>query len=186
MKIHQNLARAGWLLLFLFVIGTTSLAQQKRTPARGAPTAQPAPTFDTLLATDRYKIYGEIRGVGQVIRSGSVNELLEPIMKLAAPPKEFKALVKWLNTHADPVMTSRMLFASWPTGKNLPDMLVVIEFESAEEAAKFGPQLDQFLPKILPPSVVEDSTAPGENKKERAAEKPKDALPAASPAPPKT
>ena len=188
MTILKNLRRASLLIVFL-VAATSGLAQQKRPPAKGpqktAATAQPVPTFDTLLASDRYKIYGEIRGVGQVIRSSSVNELLEPIMKIAAPPKEFKALVKWLNTHADPVMTSRMLFAGWPTGKGLPDMLVVIEFESAEEATKFEPQLDQFLPKILPPLVVEDSPASGDTKKEPAAEKPKEALPAASPAPPK-
>ncbi len=189
MKIFQNLTRAGLLLLFCVVIGTTSLAQQKRMPVRGpqkaAQTAQPVPTFDTLLAADRYKIYGEIRGVGQVIRSGSVNELLEPIMKLAAPPKEFKTLVKWLNTHADPVLTSRMLFAGWPTGKNLPDMLVVIEFESAEEAAKFEPQLNQFLPKVFPPPATEDSSSSGDTRKELAAEKPREALPATSPVPPK-
>ena len=189
MKILQNLTCAGWLLVFFFVIGTPSLAQQKRTPAKGpqkiAPTAQPPLTFDTLLASDQYKLYGEIRGVGQVIRSSSVNELLEPIMKLAAPPKEFKALVKWLDTHADPVMTSRMLFATWPTGKNLPDMLAVIEFESAEDAAKFEPQLDQFLPKIFPPPVVEDTPPSGDTRKEPAADKPKEALPAPSPVPPK-
>src|SRR3984893_8300513 len=189
MKILQNLTCAGWLLVFFFVIATPSLAQQKRTPAKGpqktAPTAQPPLTFDTLLASDQYKLYGEIRGVGQVIRSSSVNELLEPIMKLAAPPKEFKALVKWLDTHADPVMTSRMLFATWPTGKNLPDMLAVIEFESAEDAAKFEPQLDQFLPKIFPPPVVEDTPPSGDTRKEPAADKPKEALPAPSPVPPK-
>src|ERR1700737_6984 len=108
MTILKNLRRASLLLLVFLLAATSGLAQQKRTPAKipqkTAATAQPAPTFDTLLASNRYKIYGEIRGVGQVIRSSSVNELLEPIMKLAAPPKEFKALVKWLNTHADPLM----------------------------------------------------------------------------------
>src|SRR5260370_14936174 len=151
MTIPKNLRRASSLVLISFVAATSVLAQQKRTPApKGAQKAsaavQPAPTFDTLLASDSYKIYGEIRGVGQVVGSSSVNELLEPIMKLAGPPKEFKTLVKWLNTHADAVMTSRMLIAGCPRGSNLPDILVAIEFGSHQQAAKFEPKLNEFLP----------------------------------------
>src|ERR671919_2753711 len=102
MKVAASFA----LLLAVFVLSTP--AQQKR------PTPKtPPPTFDTLLAADTYKIYGEVRGVGQLIQSNSVNEILEPIMKLAGPPKEFKTLVKWLNAQADEVTTSRMLFAGW-------------------------------------------------------------------------
>src|SRR5262249_6716063 len=82
------------LLAILIAFTVPSFAQQRRSqptkaPQKTAP-VQPAPTFDTLLASDNYKIYGEVRGVGQLIRSGSVSELLEPVMKLAAPPKEFK------------------------------------------------------------------------------------------------
>src|SRR6266850_7850209 len=115
MTMLKNLRLASLLLLISFVAATSVLAQQKRTTAvKGPPKApsavQPTPTFDTLLASDSYKIYGEIRGVGQVIGSSSVNELLDPIMKLAGPPKEFKTLVRWLNTNAEEVMTSRMLF----------------------------------------------------------------------------
>src|SRR6059036_3425334 len=92
------------LLAIASLLATTSesFAQQKRTPvkpARKVTATAPAitPAFDTLLATDSYKIYVEVRGVGQLIRSNSVNELLDPVMKLAAPPKEFKTLMKWLN-----------------------------------------------------------------------------------------
>jgi hypothetical protein len=120
------------------------------------------PTFDTLLASDTYKIYVEARGVGQLIRSDSVNELLEPVLKLAAPPKELKTLIKWLNTHADEVMTSRMLIATWPTAKNVPDAIVAIEFESSEAAAKFKTQLNSFLPKLLPTPSPEPSPSPND------------------------
>ena len=146
------------LLLFLTAsLATAAVAQQKRpapakpqpsAPAPAAPT--PPPTFETLLAADSYKIYGEVRSVGQFIRSNSVNEILEPILKLAGPPKEFRNVVKWLNLHAEEVMTSRMLVGFEPGRSGLPTMLVAIEFPSAEEATKFQLRLNEFLPKILP------------------------------------
>src|SRR6266851_349757 len=178
MTTLKNLGHASSLLLISLVAATCVLAQQKRTPpAKGpqkAPAAvQPAPTLDTLLASDSYKIYGEIRGVGQVISSSSVNELLEPIMKLAGPPKEFKTLVKWLNAHADAVMTSRMLIAGWPRSNKLPEMLVAIEFASPEEAAKFEPQLNDFLPKVLPTPEPENTPSPSESKNDSSPATPK-------------
>jgi hypothetical protein len=158
-------------------------AQQRRTQPKPPPkpVASPTPsaTFDTLIATDSYNIYGEVRGVGQVIRSNTINQLLEPVLNVAAPPKEFKTLIKWLNSHADEVMTSRMLFASWRTGAEVPDVLVAIEFPSAEEAAKFEPQLNSFLPKLLPPKAdtpPETGEAPGKTKP-AAEEKPKEPVP---------
>jgi hypothetical protein len=85
-----------------------------------------------------------------VIRSSAVNDLLEPILKLAGPPKEFRSVVKWINAHADQVTSSRMFVAAWPMNKSLPDTLVVIEFASAEEAAKFATPLNEFLPMVIP------------------------------------
>jgi len=153
-------------VLFLVVLSFPVHAQQRR-PApkpisKGGPSGQGGPTFETLLGDDAYKVYVEVRGVGQLIRSNSVNELLEPVMKLAEPPKEFKTLVKWLNTHADDVMTSRMLVAVWPTAKNVPDAVVAIEFDSPEEAAKFEPQLNSFLPKVMPTTMPEKSSSAGD------------------------
>ena len=84
-------------LLLLTILPITTLAQQKRqTPARPQPKATPAPvpapTFDTLLPADSYTIYVEVRGAGQLIRSSTVNELLEPVLKLAGPPKSSNRL----------------------------------------------------------------------------------------------
>ena len=191
MTILKNLTRASLLLVVLLTGSIPSLAQQKRTPPaksqQRAPSAvQPVPTFDTLLAADSYRIYGEIRGVGQVIRSSSVNELLEPIMKLAGPAKEFKTLVKWLNTHADAVMTSRMMVAGWSNSTKLPDMLVAIEFAAPEEAAKFAPQLNEFLPKVLPTVSPESEQTPGAGKIEAQDQKPGPTSQPRPPAPPKT
>lgn len=159
---------SAFSLVLILVLSTITVAQPRRqtprpqtpppTPAKPAPT--PAPTFDTLLAADSYKLYGEVRSVGQLIRSNSINEILEPIMKLASPPKEFRTLVKWLNTHADEVMTSRLLLAGWPSGGDLPDLLVAIEFASPEEASKFQQRLNEFLPKFLPAPSPESSPSP--------------------------
>lgn len=145
----------GPLVLSILMVCAFDVGGQQRHPTPNKP-AKPsvpaaAPTFETLLADNRYTVYGEVRGVGQLIRSNAVTELLEPVMKIAGPPKEFRTLVKWLNTNADAVMTSRMLVAAWPIAKNnLPDFLVAIEFASPEEAAKFEAQLNSVLPKILP------------------------------------
>jgi hypothetical protein len=147
------------LLTGSLMLTSAAYSQQRRAPARTQPRATasptPAPTFDTLLAADSYKLYGEVRGVGQLIHSNAINEILEPIMKLGGPPKEFKTLIKWLNTHADDVMTSRMFIATWPSASEVPETLVAIEFPSVEEAAKFEPQLNTFLPKLIPPMPVQ-------------------------------
>src|SRR5690349_17740896 len=150
------------LLLLTFIAGTNARQKRQTTPkpqpkAAAAPT--PAPTFDTLVPADRYIIYSEVRGVGQFIRSSALNDLLEPVLKLSSPPKEFTALVKWLNAHSEEVMTSRLLLATWPNEsvKDLPDAIIAIEFPTTEEATKFTVSLNDFLPKVLPPSAPETS-----------------------------
>lgn len=143
------------VLLLLTTLVTTPLAQQKRqAPAKPQPrtTVPPAPppTFDTVVPAEKYILYGEARGVGQLIRSSAFNDFLEPILKLAGPPKEFRNIVKWLNAHADDLMTSRLLVATWPIAKDAPEAIIAIEFASSEDAAKFAGPLNQFLPSVLP------------------------------------
>ncbi|MGI8732085.1 MAG: DUF3352 domain-containing protein [Pyrinomonadaceae bacterium] len=152
-----------FLLAFAFITNTT-LAQRRRAGAQrtpAAPPVQPAVTFDNLLSEDSYKIYCEVRVVGQLLRSQSFNDIIDPIMKLAAPPKEFKTLMKWLNSESDALMTSRMLVASWPSRPKLPNVLFAIEFGSAEEAQKFEPRLKTFLLQFLPTPTPESSPRPG-------------------------
>ena len=127
------------------------LAQQRHNaPKKPAAVPEQAPTFDSLLAADSYKVYCEIRGVGGLVRSSAVNDLLDPVMKLGAPPNEIKTAVKWLNKHADVLAGSRMLVAGWPSRPNLPTVVIAVEFSSPEEAKKFYPELRDFLPKLLP------------------------------------
>jgi len=159
------------LLVFLLLITPAAVYGQKRTVrTRPAPRTEPAQSlsFDDLLSADTYKIYVEIRNLGQLITSSSINELLEPVLKLAGPPKEFKTSVKWLTAHAELLTTSRVMVATWPTAKDVPTVLMVVEFDNAEEASKFEPQLNEFLPKILPtpqPSPTETPVAQGVQKK---------------------
>jgi hypothetical protein len=160
----KNARPAVTIFLLLFTFTASTAAQQKRqtTPKpqpKPAVAQAPAPTFETLVPADSYIIYGEVRGAGQLIRSSALNDLLEPVMKLSGPPKEFKAFMKWLNTHAEEVMTSRLLLASWPNNKSkdLPEALLAIEFASAEDAIKFSATLNEFLPTVLPPSKPEQS-----------------------------
>jgi hypothetical protein len=168
MNICQPAALTLRILLTLFLFAAPLSAQRRRPvmpkPSPSPQPAQPAPTFETVLAADTYRIYAEVRGVGQLLRSAGVNDIVDPILKLAAPPKEFKTLVRWLNSHADALMTSRLMFAAWPSRPKVPQALVVIEFPSAEEAQKFEPQLKEFMPQLLPTPLVESSPGPSPGK----------------------
>ena len=152
MSICKPLATIVRLALTIILIATPLCAQRRRSPApKPVQAAQPAPTFDSILAAESYRIYAEVRSVGQLLRSPGVNDILDPLVKLASPPKEFKTLVKWLNSEADDLMSSRLMLAGMPARPKLPQILLVIEFASAEDAQKFEPKLKGFLPKLLPP-----------------------------------
>ena len=43
-----------------------------------------------------------------------------------------------------------MIVASWSVRPNVPSVLIALEFASPEEAQKFEPRLQNFLPKLLP------------------------------------
>jgi hypothetical protein len=121
------------------------------TPAR--PVEKPKQgdlTLETLFAADSYKLFGEVRAVGGLIRSPGVVEFLDPIQKLSNPSKELKALIKFLNANSEALATSPMLFAAFPTRTGLPQSVVAIELPSVEEAQKFEPKLQTLLPVIFP------------------------------------
>ena len=151
--------------------GQQKTAPQKTNPAppakavtKTAPADHPA-AIDSLLAADSYKIYGEVKNVGQLVHSGGIGDLVDPIMKLADPPKEFKALVKFLNANAETLADSRLLFATWPARPGIPNAFVTIEMSSPEDAAKFEPKLNRLLPVLLPtpaptPSGEKNEAAP--------------------------
>src|SRR5262245_25517353 len=134
---HDGLSsKAARILLTLVTISlflAPALAQRRNPPppakapaAREAPPQPPDLTFETLLAADRYKLYGEVRNVGTLLNTGGVGEIVEPIVKLADPPKEFKSIIKFLKANAEPLATCRLLFAAWPARTDLPGTFVAI------------------------------------------------------------
>ena len=163
MQILQLSQRLVSLSVAIIILASPLLAQQRRSspPRKTAPTTvpEPAPTFDSLLASESYKVYCEVRGVGGLVRSSAVSDLLEPVMKLGRPPKEFRTLVTWLNAHAEVLASSRMMVAGWPSRPKLPTVLVAIEFSTPEEAKKFYPALRDFLPTLLPTPTPTPSPA---------------------------
>lgn len=170
------LARFIVALIAMVLFATPLCAQRPaatsvKPPARRETTPRlPEPTFDTLLAADSYKLYGEIRNVGQLLGAGGAGEIVDPISKLAEPPKEFQSIVKFLKSNAEALADSRLLFATWPARRGLPNAFVAIEFPTAEEAAKFSPKLETLLPTILPPvPVVPEDTKADPNQPKRGA-----------------
>ena len=141
-------------LIAFFFFTTFATAQRRRgappKPQSAQPAQQPAPSFENVLATDSYRVYIEVRGVGQLLKTSSFNEVMEPIMKVASTPNGFKALLAWLNSQTDALTTSRLMVASWSARPKLPNVLLAIEFASPEEAQKFEPRLKTFLPTMFP------------------------------------
>ena len=158
----KTLKSIGLFLMVLAFLPSAVTAQRRRqNPPKVPPTAapvRPAPTFDNFLAADSYKIYCEIRGVGQLLRSPSFSDIIDPMMTVARPPKEFKTLMKWLNSESDALMTSRMVVTAWPSRPKLPKVLFAIEFDSPEDAQKFEPRLKAFLPIFIPTPTPESSS----------------------------
>ena len=142
--------------LIVSTVLTPVAGQQKRrnpdkVPAKAPAAPAPAPpTFENLIAADDFKVYVEARNVGQLIKSSAVNDVLEPILKLGGPPKDFIEFIEWLKSHAEPLATSRMLIAAWPNRQDMPEFVGAIEFSSAEEAAKFEKPLNGVLPTMFP------------------------------------
>lgn len=143
------------------VLFAAPLLAQQTPPARTAPPRQPPtePTFETLLAADAYKLYGEVRNVGTLLSNGGAGEIVDPIIKLADPGPQFKSIVNFLKKNSEALGSSRLMFASWPARTDVPMIFVAIEFPTNEDAAKFAPKLETFLPTILPP--VPDATPQG-------------------------
>jgi hypothetical protein len=160
---NKHTHRLVSLILTIAIFTSPALAQQRRTaPRRVAPAAarEPAPTFDSLIAADTYKVYCEIRSVGGLIQSSAVNDIVDPMMKLGNPGREVMTVVKWLKTHANELAGSRMLVAAWPSRPNLPMVVVAIEFSSPDEVKKFFPELRDFLPQLLPTPTPSPSSSP--------------------------
>src|SRR5262252_1147604 len=90
-----SFSRFSSVVLSLALFVTPLAAQQPaplprsgQTPAR----AEVTPPFEELLSADTYKVYGEVRNLGQLLSSGGAGEIIDPITKLADPGPQFKSL----------------------------------------------------------------------------------------------
>ena len=154
--LRSRLIQCISLLLTLGLLAAPAGAQRPAAPpkppaSREAAPRTPDPTFDNLLAADSYKLYGEVRNIGQLMSTGGAGEIVDPIIKLADPPAQFKSIIKFLKTNSEALATARLQFATWATRTDLPSAFVAVEFATNEEAAKFSPKLETFLPTVLPP-----------------------------------
>ncbi|HEY0081764.1 MAG TPA: hypothetical protein VGB61_03150, partial [Pyrinomonadaceae bacterium] len=131
------------------VAAAPTAKQQAQAAERGAPVA----TFDTLLSADAYGIYAEMRMVGRQAGSPEMLQLLAPFgLEGSGAPAELPALHEFLKSHAEKLMTSRLMFAMMPARSGLPEMLLAVEMSSAEEARKFVPELKEFVAAQLAPA----------------------------------
>ncbi len=152
------------VLLTLLIITSPIVAQQPASKTAAPPPRQGPklgdPTFETLLAVDAYKLYGEVRNVGQLLSTGGAGEIVEPVIKLADPGPEFKSIVSFLKKNSEALASSRLMFATWPARTDVPMMFVAIEFPTSEDAAKFAPKLETFLPTVMPTPAVTENRHP--------------------------
>jgi hypothetical protein len=164
MKSSSFRRRASTIVSLALVIAVFAAPLRAQQLPSSPPPAQPQaapkvePTFDTLLSADSYKMYFEVRNVGTLLTTGGAGDIIDPIVKLADPGPQLKSLVKFLRDNAEPLASSRMMFATWPVRSDIPTSMAALEFASADEAAKFAPKLNTFLPTVLPPVPVDEPT----------------------------
>jgi hypothetical protein len=166
MKFPHSVRRGGASLLIALSVLLLLLPVRAQRPApKPAPPAnattppsqaaeeKSAPvTFDTLLPADAYGIYAEMRAVGRHANSQEVAQLLAPLtFEGSVAPDELLALYEFIKSHADALMTSRLMYATMPARGGVPDMLLALEMPSVEEARKFVPELRQFVAANIAP-----------------------------------
>jgi hypothetical protein len=101
-----------------------------------------------------------VRNVGQLLSTGGAGEIIEPVIKLADPGPQFKSIVTFLKKNSEALASSRLMFATWPARADVPTVFAAIEFPTNEDAAKFAPKLEAFLPTVMPaPPVAEEPTS---------------------------
>jgi hypothetical protein len=125
-------------------------------PPRPTPAAEQSPsvTFDTLLSADAYGFYAEVRAVGRNAASQEIAQLVAPFtLEKGSAPDEWLKLYEFARSHADELMSARLMIAAMPARAGLPDMLLAVEMPSVEEARKFVPELRRLVTaNVAPPS----------------------------------
>ncbi|HEY9404786.1 MAG TPA: hypothetical protein VIQ24_19170, partial [Pyrinomonadaceae bacterium] len=159
-----SLVVAVSLLLAPFVHAQRPAPKPTRPAAAGTTTQTPAAekspsvAFDSLLSADAYGVYAEMRAVGRHANSQEFTQLLAPFgLEGGGAPTEWLALYEFIKSHADALMTARLMFAAMPARAGVPETLLAVEMPSVEEARKFVPELKQFIAANVEPPT---KTAP--------------------------
>lgn len=184
MKLFLSMRSAVALMLLISFTAAPVLAQ-KPVPKPAVETNAPAQqqvevniSFDALVAADSYKVYAEVRSIGQQVRSGGLLEVLEPVRLAEGSPKDFKTLVNFLTANADALLGARLYLATTPVRSGIPDTFFALELSSPDEALKFEPKLKTFLPTVLPTPVpatvlvTETNTSTAQSKETKRANTP--------------
>ncbi|HKG21553.1 MAG TPA: hypothetical protein VKC34_06605, partial [Blastocatellia bacterium] len=120
---------------------------------RGDPEEEAA-TFDNLLPAQSYCLYGEARNIGQQITSGGFRSIFETLLPLMGePPQELTRAILFTSAHANEISRSRMMFATLPSRRNIPTMLMAIELSTSEAAREFEPDFTEFVTSLLAPGA---------------------------------
>ena len=84
-----------------------------------------------------------------------------------------KEIAKFLKANSEALATSRLIVVTWPARTGIPSTMAVVEFATPEEAKKFTPKLETFLPIVIPPTMT-PSDEPQEQPKPSPAAQPDD------------
>src|SRR5438132_3833372 len=96
MRTYKMIARA---LALILIVASASFPVTAQQPTVTPPNAQksvapkaPGAAFETLLSYDAYKVYGEVRDVGQMLSTS--DDFLDPVMRSEEHTSE-------LQSHSD-------------------------------------------------------------------------------------
>lgn len=154
MKRSQG-AKQFLTMLLVFLLGLAQATASTDRPFNQNEADEDGVTFDNLLPTSSYCLYIEARNIGQQARSGSLSELIEPLLPMANQlPKEVYALARFVVTNADALSRSRLMIATEPTKPSLPALLIALELASDDAAREFEGKLQELIISLFAPELA--------------------------------
>ncbi len=153
MKVSPGLKQAGSLIISIILLVT--VAQPFRVAAETFQDAdeEEAVNFDNLLPADTYGVYGEVRNIGQQVKSGGITDLLDPLMPLIGQlPRELSEIIDLVTEHASALARSRLMFAAMPVKQGLPQVVFAVELASVDAAKEFEPHFKKVIASVFLPN----------------------------------
>ncbi|MDQ3257110.1 MAG: hypothetical protein M3R15_25000, partial [Acidobacteriota bacterium] len=104
--------------------------------------------FDEIVASDTYAVYGEVRGIGQLISADNITEMFQLFEGLPMGPNglsEMTSTLEFLTKHAELLADANVSFAMMPTRRGVPETVSALRLPSVEAVRTFEPQLLKYL-----------------------------------------